>query len=156
VSGRVRPALARDLDALVGLWLQSGDHHAGIHPLFRMRPDPEAELRKQVRALLADPDTTLQVYDEDGRVLGVCALRVAHGEASLRETAVGEIADLTVAEGQRRRGIGRELAQAALAELAARGLRRAVLRVASGNVEGQAFWRALGFGDWMDVLERRL
>jgi hypothetical protein len=31
-----------------------------------------------------------------------------------------------------------------------------VVRVAVRNAEGQAFWRALGFSDWMDVLERRL
>ena len=30
------------------------------------------------------------------------------------------------------------------------------VRVASGNAEGQAFWRALGFDDLMDVLHKRL
>ena len=36
------------------------------------------------------------------------------------------------------------------------GMKRVEVRVASRNPEGQAFWRALGFGDLMDVLHRRL
>jgi hypothetical protein len=31
-----------------------------------------------------------------------------------------------------------------------------VVRVVAGNTDGRAFWRALGFGALMDVLERRL
>jgi hypothetical protein len=33
---------------------------------------------------------------------------------------------------------------------------RVEVRVAARNSEGQAFWRALGFHDLMDVLQRRL
>jgi hypothetical protein len=33
---------------------------------------------------------------------------------------------------------------------------RVEVRVAARNAEGQAFWRALGFGDFVDVLDRRL
>jgi ribosomal protein S18 acetylase RimI-like enzyme len=61
-----------------------------------------------------------------------------------------------VREEARRRGVGRALAEASLAWLAARGLRRAAIAVAADNAEGQAFWRALGFADAMDVLERPL
>jgi ribosomal protein S18 acetylase RimI-like enzyme len=40
--------------------------------------------------------------------------------------------------------------------MASRNLPRAALQVAVANAAGQAFWRALGFGDAMDVLERPL
>jgi hypothetical protein len=36
------------------------------------------------------------------------------------------------------------------------GARSVVVSVASGNPEGQAFWRALGWGAFVDVLERPL
>ena len=55
-----------------------------------------------------------------------------------------------------RSGIGRALCDAALAWASERGQRRVEVRVAVGNVEGQGFWRALGFRDLMDVLQRRL
>jgi hypothetical protein len=32
---------------------------------------------------------------------------------------------------------------------------RTTVRVASGNAEAQAFWRGLGYTDFMDVLQRR-
>jgi GNAT superfamily N-acetyltransferase len=56
----------------------------------------------------------------------------------------------------RRRGLGRSLAEAALAWARARGVTRVEVRVAAGNAEGQAFWRSLRFGDLVDVLQRRL
>ena len=37
-----------------------------------------------------------------------------------------------------------------------RGVSRVEIQVAHGNVEGQAFWRAMGFGHLMDVLHKRL
>ena len=37
-----------------------------------------------------------------------------------------------------------------------RGVARIEIRVATGNREGQAFWRELGFDDLLDVLQRRL
>ena len=36
------------------------------------------------------------------------------------------------------------------------GATRVEVRVAAYNDAGQAFWRAQGFGDFMDVLHRRL
>ena len=67
-----------------------------------------------------------------------------------------EITDLGVREGLRRRGIGRALVGAAADWITERGVARVEVRVAAGNREGQAFWRALGYGDLMDVLHRRL
>ena len=57
---------------------------------------------------------------------------------------------------ERRRGIGRGLVERALAWVRERGVERCEVRVASLNAEGQQFWRSLGFGDLMDVLQRRL
>jgi hypothetical protein len=35
-------------------------------------------------------------------------------------------------------------------------VRRLEVRVVAGNAEGQGFWRALGYQDFVDVLQRRL
>ena len=48
------------------------------------------------------------------------------------------------------------LLEAGLAWARSRGTRRVEARVSSLNPAGQAFWRAAGFGDFMDVLHRRL
>jgi len=61
-----------------------------------------------------------------------------------------------VSANERRRGVGRALAERALLWVEEQGVERCEVRVADANVEGQRFWRALGFGDLMDVLQRRL
>jgi ribosomal protein S18 acetylase RimI-like enzyme len=59
--------------------------------------------------------------------------------------AAGKLNDLFVDPGARRRGVGRALALAALAELRARGVPRVVLMSAWRNPDAHAFFESLGF-----------
>jgi GNAT superfamily N-acetyltransferase len=52
--------------------------------------------------------------------------------------------------------VGRVLVERALRWAGERGVERCEVRVATRNREGQGFWRSLGFGDLMDVLQRPL
>lgn len=155
-EGAIRPAALRDLDRLAALWSALASHHAPLDPLFRLRPDAGVAIRALLESQLRDPDAALFVCELGGDLAGFCAVRALRAPPVFEETERAEIGDLAVRDGRRRRGIGRALAEAALAWVAARGLGRVEVRVASANREGQAFWRALGFGDLMDVLQRRL
>lgn len=154
--GRVRRAGARDLESVTALWLAIGEHHAGLGPAFALRPDARAEARELLRALLCDADVAAFLYEEDGRALGLCLARVDRAPPIGVESRRAEITDLGVAPERRRGGIGRLLVERARAWLVERGARRVEVRVAVRNPEGQAFWRALGFVDLVDVLEQRL
>jgi GNAT superfamily N-acetyltransferase len=57
---------------------------------------------------------------------------------------------------ERRCGLGCALVAEALAWARERGAARVEVRVGARNPEAQAFWRAQGFGDFVDVLDRRL
>ncbi len=151
----VRPAAAHELDRVAALWTLLLAHHAGAPALLAARR-PEAALRAHLLALLADPDAALLVAARGDALAGFAALRVVRRPPLFAETERGEIEALFVRPDERRRGVGRELAEAALQWLRARGLRRAALQVAASNEEGQRFWRALGFAAAMDVLERPL
>lgn len=153
---RVRAARPRDLDRAVALWTAITAHHEPLDPLFRMRAGADAQVARLLAALLRDPEAAVLVWDDDGDLAGLCIVRVDRAPPILEESQRGEITDLGVRPDRRRRGIGRALAGAALAWLRARGVARVEVRVAHGNAEGQAFWRALGFGDLMDVLHKRL
>jgi ribosomal protein S18 acetylase RimI-like enzyme len=59
--------------------------------------------------------------------------------------AAGKLNDLFVDPAARRRGIGRALALAALAQLGARGAPRVVLMTAWRNPDAHAFFEGLGF-----------
>jgi ribosomal protein S18 acetylase RimI-like enzyme len=151
----VRPATRRELDRVAALWTLLLAHHAGeasLAPAAR----PEAALREHLEALLAGGDAALLVAEAEGELAGFAALRALRRPALFAETRRGEIEALYVREERRRAGVGRALAGASLRWMAERGLSRAALQVAAGNAAGQAFWRALGFSDAMDVLERPL
>ena len=154
--GRVRLAEVRDLDRVTALWTAITHHHAPLDPLFRMRSDAGGELRRLLGELARDPDAAIFVYDIDGDLPGMCIVKIDHSPPILEEVERAEITDLGVREDQRRRGIGGALVDEALAWVAAASVARVEVQVATGNVEGQAFWRSRGFGPLMDVLHKRL
>jgi ribosomal protein S18 acetylase RimI-like enzyme len=155
--GSIRPAAARDLDAVVALWIELTRHHEALDPLFRLRESAEGELRELLRAVLQDPDAHVLLHEPgDGPPDGLCIVRVDRAPPIYLETERAEITDLGVRAAVRRRGIGRALAEAALRWVRARGVARVEVRVVAANAAGRAFWRGLGFGPFVDVLQRRL
>lgn len=155
-GGRVRAAGAADLDRVAALWTAITHHHEPLDPVFRMRADADGELRELLRALARDPDCQILVYDEEGDLPGMLIVRIDHAPPIMQETLRAEITDLGVREEARRRGIGTALLEAAFAWVRASGAKRVEVQVAHANDVGQAFWRARGFGDFMDVLDKRL
>ena len=157
-AGRVRPARPQEIDRVAALWGLITEHHAGLDPLFRMRRGAvaEGELRELLRAIRRDPDAEILVFDHAGTPVGLCIVRIDRAPPILEETERAEISDLGVRPEWRRRGIGRRLVGAGEAWVRERGVSRIEIQVASGNREGQAFWRAMGYGHLMDVLHKRL
>lgn len=141
---------------MVALWAALVEEHAARDPAFAVRPGALGELPGAVEGLLRDPHAGLWVWEEPGGVAGFCAARRQLAPAAVGERARVEITELAVAPSDRRGGIGRALAGAALAWARAAGVERVEVRVAARNPAGQAFWRALGFADFVDVLDRRL
>ncbi len=107
-------------------------------------------------ATLRDPEAAIFVYERDDALLGFCTVRVDRAHPIQLEAQRAEITDLMVRERERRRGVGHSLVERALCWVEERGVERCEVRVARLNSEGQGFWRSIGFGDWMDVLHRRL
>lgn len=154
--GRVRPAVARDLDRVAALWTAITHHHASLDPMFRMRADADVALSELLRTIQRDPDSAIYVFDRDGDLPGMCIVRLDRSPPIMEEVERAEITDLGVREDERRRGIAGRLVDEALRWVAASGVSRVEVQVARGNAEGQAFWAARGFGPIMDVLHKRL
>lgn len=152
----VRTAQRSDLPALASLWAALLESHAALDPVFALRAGAPAALEAELRRAFEDADTALFVAEADGRVSGFCAAHVERSPALARESCRAEITELVVEPAARRRGSGRALADAALAWARSRGVERVEVRVAARNEAGQAFWRRLGFGAFVDVLDRRL
>ena len=152
----IRRAEARDLAELARLWRALLEHHAALDPAFALRTGGEAALERALARALADPDAGLFVSAGGAALAGFCSVRIERAPGLLAESARAELHELAVAPARRREGIGRALAAAALAFAAERGVARVEVRVAARNAEGQAFWSALGFERFVDVLQRRL
>jgi len=156
----------QEIDRVAALWALITEHHANLDPLFRMRRGPVAEgsLRELLRALQRDPDAEILVFDPhsdsepggSGTLEGLCIVRIDRAPPILEETERAEITDLGVRPALRRRGIARQLVEEAMAWVRDHGVERIEIQVATGNAEGQAFWRAMGYTDLMDVLHKRL
>ena len=155
-----RAATRDDLEALTALWLDLAAHHARRNPLYELRDGAEVEARRLLVAQLGDPDAAFFICAAGEVVppglVGFCAVRVDRAPPIQLETRRAEITDLWVAPSARRAGAGHRLVDAALDWVRDRGVSRVEVRVASENSEGQGFWRAIGFADFMDVLHHRL
>jgi GNAT superfamily N-acetyltransferase len=152
----VRPAGPDDLATLTALWIEVTRHHEPLDPLFRLRPGAEAEVRELLHAWLRDPDARAFLAEDGDEALGMACARIDRAPPILEEVERGEITDLFVRGAWRRRGVGRALVGAALHWVATRGVARVEVRVADANAGARAFWRALGFGVHLEVLQRRL
>jgi ribosomal protein S18 acetylase RimI-like enzyme len=151
----IRKAAPREPDRVAALWTLLLAHHATAPGLASARA-PEDALRAHLAEIAASRDALLVVADRAGALEGFAVARVVRRPALFAETRRGEIEALFVRADVRRGGVGRALAEETLRWLAERRLGRAALTVAAANTEGQRFWRALGFRDAMDVLERPL
>lgn len=118
---------------------------------YRIRPATAADLTALTaieRAVFADPwsremlsrsldDLALVAEDERGAVVGYVLARATADE--------GEILNLAVDPGQRRRGMGRQLAETVLGMLRLEGVRRVFLEVRESNLGARSFYAMLGF-----------
>jgi GNAT superfamily N-acetyltransferase len=156
VSARIRRATRDDTDAIARLWRELLDLHAGIDPVHGLRGGGGAALAVEVRRALGAAAAALWVAEQHAGVVGFCLARHEQAPPLAVEASRVVVTELLVERTARRRGIGRALVAAALDWARAGGAARVEVRVAARNAEGQAFWRAQGFGDFVDVLDRRL
>jgi ribosomal protein S18 acetylase RimI-like enzyme len=122
-----------DYDAVLALWRTA----AGV--VLR-----EVDDRAPIERYLARNRGLSFVAVDGGQVVGA----VLCGTDGRR----GYLQHLAVASAHRRRGIGRALAERAVAALAAGGIDKCHVMVLPANADARAFWARLGWAERGDVL----
>lgn len=139
-SVTIRRARRDDVAAIVAML---ADDHLGRARERLEHPLP-ASYREAFERLDADPNITLVVAEEAGRVVGSLQLCILPGLSS-QGASRGLIEDVRVASDRRSRGIGEQLVQWAVSEARARGCRLVELLTHQTRVDAQRFYERLGF-----------
>lgn len=152
VSGFVvRPALARDVDAIAHLWSDLVDHHRQLDvELPPAAPNGPMRYARRILDHLDDPMARVLVAESNGLVIGyVLGVIVDLAPEMFQQEASGFLADIYVDADHRRRGAGRNLVHALTDWFCTRGILYYEWHAAALNTEGIAFWRSLGGRDVM-------
>src|SRR5262245_14764520 len=106
-------------------------------------PTQPEEMSARLAAIARHPDYRTLVAIEDLRVVGVIGMLFALYYE--RSASYARIVALSVANGVRRRGVGRALVEAAEAVARARGARALALSSGDHRGEAHAFYERMGF-----------
>lgn len=141
------------------MWTELLQLHAALHPSYQLRGVPYAALTEAFESELRDPRAAVWVAESEepqAAPVGFCIARSTPAPEPAWEGSRGSLDELWVAPEERRRGVGRDLVRAVLHVLRSAGVDRVEVRVLAANPEARAFWGALGFGPFADILERPL
>jgi len=155
---RIRPAVARDMDAVgrLGALLVRTHHEFDALRFLPETPDTVRGYGAYLRSQLNKSNVVLLVADEGGEVVGYTYAGLEdYDYMSLRGPA-GVLYDIAVDEAHRRHGVGRQLLDATLAELTSRGAPRVVLSTAQQNGAAQRLFEHAGFRRTMIEMTREL
>ncbi len=132
----VRGMTPEDYDAVYALW-------AGMPGVGLSEADDSRE--GICRYLSRNPNTCF-VAEREGRIVGT----ILSGHDGRR----GTIYHAAVAEAERGRGVGRQLADSAVAALRREGIHKIMLVAFRWNANANAFWEKQGFTERTDLCYR--
>jgi GNAT superfamily N-acetyltransferase len=137
----VRPATVSDAQAIGEFireeWARSGPQAPGFGGATE-KLVKEVSSEDFIRGKLADADTRLFVAVEGGKVTGFSSTKKL-------DARTGELTGIIVAVGERGKGTGSALLQAARESLARMGCSKVIVKTETSNAEALRFYVGLGF-----------
>jgi ribosomal protein S18 acetylase RimI-like enzyme len=152
----IRPMRPADHEAVLDLWERLMATGRAADPRYDYHDDARRIFRDWVRDewSIARPFPRVLVASAGDRLVGY----VQGGEVQVRPLFRGprtaSIGDLWVEEEWRRRGLGRALVEAFLAQARAAGIQRFEVGTLALDARAVGFWKTMGFTDWRVVLLR--
>jgi len=154
----VRPAQESDLDAVVALWQDMAQQHAGYdRQRWEFAPDAPEQFRKMLLEALDHKDRMVLVaVGDDGPPMGFLLGRINEQAPILAPTRLGMVQWLGVSPHCRSAGLGRRLVLAAMDEFRRRGVTAMNLLVANENTRAIQFYEKLGMRSLIREMYMRL
>jgi ribosomal protein S18 acetylase RimI-like enzyme len=148
----VRRASQEDVESLLDLWQEMMNYHARLDPRLTPAADGRQAFRLTLERWMGDSEWRVLIAQAGGQVVGYIIGHVAEINPVLAKPDYGYVTDICVSPQWRRHGVGRRLFKAVRSWFRQRRLATVQLNVAALNATAQAFWRAMGFGDYMNRL----
>lgn len=153
---RVRPAVPRDLSAVVALRLALLREHPN-HPIYgRLRAEIDRRARDLFSAQLRSSAETILLAELEGEVVGIIRCVESTGSPLLDPARYAYVSSAYVRPESRRRGVLRALVAEAERWSRARGLDQMRLHNVAGSIAAERAWDALGFAIVEQVRLREL
>jgi ribosomal protein S18 acetylase RimI-like enzyme len=144
------------LDEVRPLFQAMHRHHRALgEQVVPFRSDEEAweRRRRHYVTLLESGRGHLLLAEEDGRAIGYAMVSMGRGQATLATgERVAELETLSIAEGERGRGVGRALMDAAYAVIVELGATEVMLYVLDGNDDAMRFYERYGLRPYLHVM----
>jgi len=151
----IRPAQSEDIEAIVALWRILQASSAAFEPRLTLRADAAAWFTQYLKAQEENPNMALFVAECEGNVIGYTFGQIMQ-RPTLEAGDCGYVADLCVREDWRGHGVGRRLYERLRAWFAVHDIRAIEVQVVRANPASQAFWRKMGFHDFLRTLRAEL
>lgn len=103
-----------------------------------------------------DENCRVLVAEFEGNVVGYCLGRVVEKPPIYRERLIGEVGNIAVKEGYRRRGIGGSLFTAIREWCKERGVSHIEIEAATANPQSVSFWNKMGGREFIKRMEIRI
>ena len=147
----IRPARARDLPAIITLWRELQDINASFDPRLTLKDGAADWFVEYLGEQLDNPNMAVFVAEHEKIVIGYIFGQIMR-RPTLASGDCGYVADICVQTGQRGRGLGRQLYERLRAWFLAQGLTAIEVQVVRANPASQAFWRKMGYHDFLRTL----
>ncbi len=147
----VRRAAPRDLPEIIALWQSLQATSAAYEPRLAPNDTAPAWFADFLGGQLTNDQACVLVAVSDDGVVGFTFGQILR-RPTLRVGDCGYVADLCVREAMRGQGIGRRLFCELRDWFRAQGLHALEVQIVRANPASQAFWRKMGYNDFLRTL----
>jgi ribosomal protein S18 acetylase RimI-like enzyme len=147
----VRRARDRDVAAIVALWQNLQQSNTAYDKRLTTNASASGWYEDFLRQQLEMDNSAVFVAESDSVVVGYTFGQIMQ-RPTLAEGDCGYVADLCVADAHRGKGIGRRLYYELRSWFSRHGIKHVEVQVVRGNPASQAFWRKMGFGEFLRTL----
>jgi len=148
----VRAATLTDLPELTRLWHEKMVIQGQFDRRFTLMPDADARWAAAASNWLVDPDCGIFTAEGGTQLLGYGIGWLRPTLPGLLPDQIGYITDMSVDAHGHQGGLGRLLLSALREWFAQRDIHQIVAYVPHREAVEQAFWRAQGAAEWIDLM----